>query len=188
MAKVSVIVPVYNVETYIRRCIASLAGQTLTDIEVLLVDDGSTDGSGKICDEYVQKDPRFLVFHKQNGGVASARQFGLEKVTGEYTIHADADDWLELSMLEDLYTKAVENDADMVVCDYYADFPDRQEYKKGWTGADPANILADLLVADCSGALWNKLTRTSYMRKCDMHFGGGKYRRRLFVQCPTVQS
>ena len=93
--KVSVIVPIYKAESYLYKCIDSLLTQTLADIEILLIDDGSPDGSGMICDEYARKDSRVKVFHKSNGGVASARQCGLDHACGEYVIHADPDDWVE---------------------------------------------------------------------------------------------
>lgn len=92
--KISVIVPVYNVEKYLRRCIDSILAQTFTDFEVLLIDDGSTDTSGKICDEYAEKDNRVRVFHKKNGGVSSARNKGLDNARGEWICFVDADDWL----------------------------------------------------------------------------------------------
>lgn len=119
MPKVSIIVPVYKAEKYINRCIDSILAQTYTDWELLLVDDGSPDRSGEICDEYAKKDSRIRVFHKENGGVSSARQMGQDKASGEYTIHADPDDWMEPTMLEELYAKAKEDDADMVLCDFY---------------------------------------------------------------------
>lgn len=99
--KISVIVPVYKAEAYLHRCVDSIIAQTFTDWELLLVDDGSPDRSGDICDEYASKDARIRVFHKENGGVSSARQKGLDEAIGEYTIHADPDDWVEPTMLEE---------------------------------------------------------------------------------------
>lgn len=93
--KISVIVPVYNVEKYLRRCIDSILAQTFTDFEVLLIDDGSTDTSGNICDEYAEKDPRIRVFHKENGGVSSARNRGLDNARGEWICFVDSDDWID---------------------------------------------------------------------------------------------
>ena len=119
--KVSVIVPVYKAEKYLQRCVDSLLAQTFTDFELLLIDDGSPDRSGEICDEYAAADSRVRVFHKVNGGVSSARQCGMDNATGEYTIHADPDDWVEPIMLKELYVKAKEENADMVFCNYYWD-------------------------------------------------------------------
>jgi glycosyltransferase involved in cell wall biosynthesis len=101
--KVSIVVPVYNVEQYIRRCLDSILSQTFTDWECILVDDGSTDDSGKICDEYTGKDKRFVVFHQENKGVAMARQKGVNEAKGEYSIHADGDDWMEHQMIDSMY-------------------------------------------------------------------------------------
>lgn len=99
MPKVSIIVPVYKVEKYIRRCLDSIVSQTFTDWECLLIDDGSPDNSGKICDEYAEKDTRFIVFHKENGGVSSARNYALDNAHGEYVMFVDSDDWIEKDCL-----------------------------------------------------------------------------------------
>ena len=128
--KISVIVPVYKAEKYLHRCVDSILAQTFTDFEVLLIDDGSPDRSGDICDEYAKKDSRVRVFHKENGGVSSARQCGIDNAQGEYTIHADPDDWVEPNMLEELYAKAKEDDADMVICDFYEEHKNKQLYIK----------------------------------------------------------
>ena len=105
LPKVSVIVPIYKAEAYLNKCVDSLLVQTLKDFELLLIDDGSPDNSGEICDRYAQKDSRVRVFHKENGGVSSARQCGIDNAYGEYTIHTDPDDWVESTMLEELYEK-----------------------------------------------------------------------------------
>lgn len=115
---VSVIVPVYKAENYLCHCVDSLLAQTFPDFEILLIDDGSPDHSGDICDEYARKDSRVRVFHKENEGVSSTRQCGIDNAKGEYTIHADPDDWVEPDMLEELYKKAKEEDADVVICDF----------------------------------------------------------------------
>lgn len=115
MAKVSVIVPVYNTEKHLHRCVDSLIKQTLSDIEIILVDDGSTDKSGIICDDYAAQDARVHVIHQQNGGVSSARNTGLAAASGEFIGFVDSDDWVELEMYESLYN-AMEN-TDIVLCD-----------------------------------------------------------------------
>lgn len=157
--KVSVIVPVYKAEAYLHRCVDSLLAQTFTDFEVLLVDDGSPDGSGKICDEYARKDSRIKVFHKENGGVSSARQYGLDNAVGEYTIHADPDDWVKPDMLKELYNKAKEEDADMVICDYYLDGIERKYVNQRPSNCDCQEVLCDLMFQNLHGSLWNKLIR-----------------------------
>lgn len=106
--KISVIVPVYNVEKYLRRCIDSILSQTFSDFELLLIDDGSKDKSGDICDEYAAKDARIRVFHKDNGGVSSARNLGLVKANGEFIFFVDSDDYLDNTHLEN-YSKDIDN-------------------------------------------------------------------------------
>lgn len=170
MPLVSVIVPVYKAEAYLHKCVDSLLAQTMTDFEVLLIDDGSPDRSGEICDEYAAKDSRIRVFHKENGGVASARQVGLENVRGEYTIHADPDDWVEPTMLEELYAKAKENDADMVICDYYVDYADSVNYSKQQpTSLDYKSVQCEIF-GRLHGAVWNKLIKTSVIKKTKTNF------------------
>lgn len=120
---VSVIVPVYNVEKYLRRCLETVVAQSLQDIEVILVDDGSTDSSGVICDEYKKKYPDMIrVIHKENGGLGPARNSGLEIATGDYIGFVDSDDWITIDMFEKLYNYAESNRYDMVFCDmFYVD-------------------------------------------------------------------
>ena len=108
--KVSVIVPVYKVEKYLRRCVDSILAQTFADFELLLIDDGSPDNSGKICDEYAALDPRVRVFHKSNGGVSSARNLGLDNACGEWIVFVDSDDWVTEDYLADLMK---DSDADL---------------------------------------------------------------------------
>ena len=115
---ISVIVPVYNVENYLPRCLDSIINQTYTNLEILLVDDGATDNSGKLCDEYAQKDNRIRVFHKENGGVSSARNMGLDNATGEYIAFVDSDDYIDKCMYEIMLNSSVQNNADIVVCGY----------------------------------------------------------------------
>lgn len=102
MPKISIIVPVYNVERYIGRCVESIISQTFKDWELILVDDGSPDGSGSLCDEYAIKDSRIKVFHKKNEGVSSARNFGIRNASGEWITFVDSDDWIEENFLMDL--------------------------------------------------------------------------------------
>lgn len=117
--QISVIVPVYNTEKYLRRCIDSILAQTFTDFELLLIDDGSTDGSGAICDEYALKDSRVRVFHESNSGVSSARNLGLNNVRGEWISFVDSDDWIDTDYYRCLMRKAENANADVVMCDFY---------------------------------------------------------------------
>ena len=159
--KISVIVPVYKAEAYLHRCVDSILAQTFQDFEVLLIDDGSPDRSGEICDEYARKDRRVRVFHKENGGVSSARQCGMDHAQGEYTIHADPDDWVDPTMLEELYQKAKKEDADMVICDFYEERKNKTIYvRQQPSSLDHETVLCELfghLWASC----WNKLVKST---------------------------
>lgn len=158
--EISVIVPVYNAEAYIHRCINSLLAQTFDDFEVILVDDGSLDGSGAICDDYARKNSRVRVFHKENGGVASARQLGVDKARGEYTIHTDPDDWVEPTMLEELYYRAKTETADMVICDFLVEEKEGSIYRVQQPTNNSADVvLEELLLYRLHGSLCNKLIR-----------------------------
>ena len=112
----SVIVPVYNVEKYLGQCIESIISQSYKNIEIILVDDGATDGSGKICDKYARRDDRIMVIHKKNGGAVSARQEGALKATAEYIICIDGDDYIAEDYLEVFYDSIDKTDADVVCC------------------------------------------------------------------------
>lgn len=116
MDKISVIVPVYNVENYLQQCINSILQQTYHHLEIILIDDGSKDSSGKICDEYALKDDRIVVIHKENGGVSSARNKGIEVATGKYIAFVDADDWIEPEMYEVMLQKLLDSNVDIVRC------------------------------------------------------------------------
>lgn len=122
--KVSVVVPVYNVETYLRRCVDSILAQTVEGLEVILIDDGSTDGSGEICDEYQRKDERIRVQHKPNGGLTSAWKAGVELSSGKYVGFVDSDDWIEPDMYERMLQLVLKYDADVAVCGLVFDFED----------------------------------------------------------------
>jgi len=116
LVKVSVIIPVYNVEQYIHQCIDSVRAQTLPEIEIILVDDGSPDGCGEICDQYARLDARIKVIHKVNGGLMSAWKAGTGIATGQYIGFVDSDDWIDRDMYEKLYAKASQHQADIVSC------------------------------------------------------------------------
>ena len=115
---VSVIVPVYNVAPYLRECVRSVCAQTYLDLEIILVDDGSTDGSGLLCDELSGEDERITVLHRKNGGLASARNFGMEYVTGDFLLFVDSDDYLDASLVEHALTAMEQDGSDAVVYQY----------------------------------------------------------------------
>lgn len=168
--KVSVIVPVYKAESYLHKCVDSLLAQTMTDFEILLIDDGSPDKSGDICDTYAMCDTRVRVIHRNNGGVSVARQHGLEEAVGEYVIHADPDDWVEPDMLQSLYSKAVADDADMVICDFYVNYGLRQEYSKQEPDSLEPQIVLRNLFQHLHGSCWNKLVRRGCYSKYNVAF------------------
>ncbi|AXI26460.1 glycosyl transferase family 2 [Gemella sp. ND 6198] len=117
--KISVIVPVYNVEQYLERCVDSIINQTYKNLEIILVDDGSTDNSGKLCDELVQKDDRIRVIHKENGGLSSARNRGIEEATSDLIGFIDSDDYIDKDMYELLLNNLKKEEADISMCGHY---------------------------------------------------------------------
>jgi len=155
---ISVIVPVYNVEPYVRKCLDSVINQTYRDLEILVIDDGSTDGSGKICDEYAGKDERIKIFHTENRGLSAARNLGLDEAQGEWIGFVDSDDWIEPDMYEVLLKRAEESEADVVECGVYKEYSDRTVERKReecqYSGTEAVNLL---LQCKLSNAVWNKL-------------------------------
>lgn len=129
MAKVSIIVPVYNVKEYLAECVDSIRNQTLADIEIILVDDGSSDGSSEMCDAYAKLDSRVQVIHQHNGGSTRARNAGLLASHGEYIGFVDSDDWIEPQMYEQLLWQCTQNHADLAVCAKYCSHK-KSEYKE----------------------------------------------------------
>ena len=160
---VSVIVPVYNVERYLRKCIESILNQTYQDLEVILVDDGSKDCSGNICDEYAAKDARIRVIHKENGGLSDARNCGIDVAKGEYLLFVDSDDFIHSQMLEVLYDAMQDIGADISVCNFL-NVPEGQDLQQE-TITDPSRHiyreqekLAQLYVNNLVTVVaWNKL-------------------------------
>lgn len=124
--KVSVIIPVYNVEKYLRHCLESVIGQTHQNLEIILINDGSKDQSGAICDEYAAKDSRIRVVHQENAGVSRARNRGLELATGDYYHFLDSDDYIERDTYEYLLNKMQENGAEAIALEYFTTFPDSE--------------------------------------------------------------
>lgn len=121
MIKVSIIIPAYNVEKYIGRCIESAMNQTLKEIEIIVVNDGATDNTPSIISKFAEKDPRVVVIHKKNGGLSSARNAGLNLAKGEYIQHLDGDDWVERGASESMFSFAKKEELDIVICDFYRD-------------------------------------------------------------------
>ena len=189
MISVSVIVPVYNAERYLERCVKSIFAQTFTDYELILVDDGSTDGSGKMCDDYAQSNPQVCVIHQANQGVSAARQKGLDAANGQYVIFADPDDWVEPTMLEELLEVAINNDADVVICDFWINSSevtgDRKHQNPRALSSD--SLLRQLISGELHGFTWNKLYRSSCLRKYHVTFPQGiNYSEDLWFNCKLL--
>lgn len=177
MPLVSVIIPIYNTEKFLPLCINSVLNQTLTDIEVLLVNDGSTDGSGKICDEYACKDQRIQVIHTLNQGVSHARNQGLETAKGEYIAFMDSDDWIETNMIATLYQLIRTNEAGLATCGYIIENEDGRpiyhinEVKSGkLTQWEAIHSLFNDRYYKYKGNLWDKLYHKKIIDKHHLKF------------------
>jgi len=159
--KISVIVPVYKVEPYLRKCLDSIVGQTYSNLEIILVDDGSPDNCGAICDEYAAKDDRVIVLHQENAGVSAARNAGLNVSTGDYISFVDSDDWIEPDMYEYLLDAMTVQDADIASCGFSRDCDGSaaacEEIEAVTTGAEAISMLIER--EQIVEVIWNKLYR-----------------------------
>ena len=124
---ISIIVPVYNVEKYLKKCVDSIVNQTYKNLEIILVDDGATDNSGKICDELVELDNRIKVYHKKNGGLSDARNYGVERATGDYIGFVDSDDYIDAEMYERLYEAIKKENVDVAECNLKIVYPEKTD-------------------------------------------------------------
>lgn len=167
---VSVIVPIYKAENYLHRCIDSILAQSFQNFQLVLVDDGSPDKSGEICDDYALLDSRIEVIHKVNGGVMSSRKCGIEHAKGVYSIQFDPDDWVEPTLLEDLYLQAVRENADMVICDVLEHCNGKTTYlKQEPTLCNNVTVMKDMF-SKLMGSTCNKLIKTSNYTKYHVQF------------------
>lgn len=167
---VSVIVPIYKAENYLHRCIDSILAQSFQNFQLVLVDDGSPDKSGEICDDYALLDSRIEVIHKVNGGVMSSRKCGIEHAKGVYSIQFDPDDWVEPTLLEDLYLQAVRENADMVICDVLEHCNRKTTYlKQEPTLCNNVTVMKDMF-SKLMGSTCNKLIKTSNYTKYHVQF------------------
>jgi len=174
---ISVIIPVYNTQAYLCDCLESLRAQSFTDFEALLIDDGSSDSSGGICDRFAREDQRFRVFHLENGGVSNARNTALEHARGEYIAFLDSDDWMEPNMLESLFSMVDGSGKDPAMCD--ACNVDGEKRSKAHLGEGlPAHVCGreiDRVFLGLSGTLWNKLLGRDCIGdirfRRDLHYG-----------------
>ena len=180
---ISIIVPVYNVEKYLNKCIESIINQTYKNLEIILIDDGSTDNSGEICDEYRNKDKRIIVIHKKNGGLSDARNVGIDNANGKYISFIDSDDYVEENYIELLYNTINQYDADMSIAShkviYEKNIIDRSTGKKFC--AAPKKILEMLLYDNgIDTSAWGKLYKRELFK--DIKFPKG----RLFEDSATT--
>ena len=162
---VSIIIPVYNSEKAIRRCLDSILAQTMTDYECLLIDDGSTDSSGRICDEYAAKDNRFRVFHKENGGVSSARNVGLDNAKGDWITFVDSDDSVEESFLESLYNFG---SGSLKICNFTGD--GHKGYSEDCSKVETSSVITRLLNDNLVWAPWGKLFASTIINEHNLRF------------------
>lgn len=179
MAEVSMIVPVYQVEKYISQCIESVLNQTFQDFELILVDDGSKDQSGIICDSYAAEDNRIVVIHTENRGAAAARNKGLDLASGRYITFLDGDDYLAENMIEKLYETIKHSDYDVVVCDFLNLLPDEKDnfsvnlQEKTVSGRDILEHLKNEKTYGVWTIVWNKIYRRNVLD--NIRFPSGKY-------------
>ncbi len=180
MPELSIVVPVYNVHTYLRKCVGSILSQDYTDFEVLLVDDGSTDGSAGICDEFAANDARVRVFHKPNGGVSSARNYGIDRIKGRYLIFADADDWFS----EHSFSILMEGDKlhDLTYYGSVFHYDNHEKYRSpgAFSYFSPMGLQRGLVLLannkqcpDYIGFTWNKVFKVSIIREYGLRFVEG---------------
>lgn len=165
--KISIIVPVYKVEKYLDRCIESIVNQTYKSLEIILVDDGSPDNCPKMCDEWAKKDGRIKVIHKENGGVANARNYALKRATGDYIGFVDGDDYIEFDLFETLINNALENECDISICGYQINNEGNPSSNVRKTTKTDA--LRQIAAGDYKyGVLWNKLYKKSVIENLEM--------------------
>lgn len=191
---ITIIIPVYNIFHYIERCIKSVVVQSYTNLEIIIVDDGSTDGSGQICDRYARLDNRVTVLHKANGGLSDARNYGIDRCQGTYIMFLDGDDWVEPTIVEELYTVHKNADVDFVQCQFmyayengekkYLDvnqqkisFYSKNEAIKSFVESGPQGV---------SVAAWAKLYRRDVFKR--IRYPKGKMHEDVFTMCDIVFS
>lgn len=195
--KISVIVPVYNVEEYLKRCVDSILCQTFSDLEIILVDDGSPDNCGAICDEYAKKDERVKVIHKQNGGLSSARNAGLEIASGEYIAFVDSDDWIHPQMCEITYEAITYADADFINFCYQIK-TDNSEEILGYTNKDDIIKTTEVYSKDevlnnffnkYHAKLWMTVWSKLYKKHIfdDLRFEEGRIHEDELIMLPTIE-
>lgn len=173
--KISIIVPIYNTGIYLKKCIDSLLNQTLQDIEIILIDDGSTDESKDICDEYAKRDNRVSVIHKKNEGVSIARNTGIKKAKGNYIGFIDSDDWIESNMYQNMYNYAKDYNADIVFCDAVTVYDNKQSEIDTFTLLEKSRLITkdnidSSLLAQIAGSACRGLYKRELFQENDIRF------------------
>lgn len=179
--KVSIIVPIYNVENYLEKCLDSLTGQSLNDIEILAVNDGSTDSSLKILENYASKDPRIVVLDKENGGLSDARNYAFPYIHGEYVGFIDSDDYVDPKMYEVMYNRAIETSSDIVECNLHHTFDDYEDTEIGRHIHDKKE-----LIMNGRSVVWNKIYKTSWLLETGVRFPKGLIYEDVNFYCKIV--
>lgn len=178
---ISIIVPIFNMQDYLIECLDSILSQTFKDWECILVDDGSTDSSPEICDKYALRDSRFIVIHKSNGGVSSARNEGLKACKADFIGFVDPDDWIEPTLFEHLYNLILENDADIAQVGYWREYRGRRSVKhqtKEVKVIDGKTAMEEIAFDRLHNYLWNRLHRRSII---NCHFPEGRVFEDIFA-------
>lgn len=175
MKKVSIITPVYNVEKYIGKCAVSLLEQTYEDIEYLFINDCTKDSSVEVLEKTLQKYPqrRFqvkIIHHERNRGVAAARNTGIGNSTGDYLMFVDSDDYIERNMVELLVRNAEKDQADIIICDYFKSYENKEYHAQSFYTANPKEYLKKLLIREVESVLWAKLYEVSFYKKTGASF------------------
>lgn len=164
---ISVIITAYNSEKTLPRLLHSVVSQSLCSYEAILINDGSQDATGEICDEIARLDSRFKVIHQKNVGVALSRQRGMSACSGRYVIHFDSDDWVEPCLLEQMYNAIEKNNADLVICDYYVHQDARTVYShQNCAGKKSIDVLKSILTGELHGSLCNKMVKRDTLKGC----------------------
>ena len=170
LPKVSVIVPAYNVEKYLKRCLNSISNQTMADFECIVVNDGSTDRTGEIADSFAAQDSRFRVFHNNNMGLSSTRNYGYKETCGEWISFIDGDDWVSDDFIERLYKSAIDNNADIAFCDWYFAYNKKNTICRCFSpGKDKEETLSRLIMEGYH-VVWNKIYKKSFLEEHRLMF------------------
>lgn len=172
--KLSIIVAIFNMNKYLSCCINSILNQTFTDYELILINDGSTDNSGEMCNEYAKNDHRVKVIHQKNSGVGCARQKGLDNAIGEYITYVDPDDWIESNAYEEMVIKAEQENSDMLFCDFYREYGNKTTYESQKPSKEGnISIIIDMFYFRLAASCWNRIIRRDIIQTYGVAFREG---------------